>query len=83
MVMKKRMKRVTFRVWRDSPRGDDTVHSIRGAKNTMRRILQLKKKGQFNSVMVATGRSVTSEGRINNKERKKLNKAFVMLTRKK
>ena len=83
MGKRKKSKQVTFRVWRDAPRGDDTARSIRGIKPTARHALMLHRRGQLNSVMVATGRSLLSERPLNKTERKKLNLATKKMASKK
>jgi len=73
---KKKIKQVTFRIWKDNPRGDDSVISIRGIKATAKRAKRLQNKGRLNSIMVATGRSVLSERNLNKTEKKKFRKVF-------
>ena len=81
--MVKKIKQVTFRVWRDAPRGDDTARSVRGIKPTARHALRLHKKGQLNSVMVATGRGLLSERPLTKVEARKLSMATRKLAMKK
>ena len=72
-------KNVTYRVWRDSPKGSDTARSFRSKKGAASYALRLHKKGQLNSINVATGRSLLSERNLTKPERMSFKKAFIKL----
>ena len=74
MVTKKKRKQITYRIWRENNRGDDTVRSFRSLTPAAKHALNLHKKGMLNSINIATGRSVLSERRLTKSEFNKFDK---------
>jgi len=87
VIKMKKKKQVTYRVWKEeggSARGgDDTFRSIKGTKAAAKRALMLHRKGKLNSIMIETGRNITSERLPTKSEARKLNIALKSLVSKK
>ena len=73
MVKKKKAKQVTYRVWKENKKGDDSARSFRSVTPAAKYVLRLHKKGMFNDVVVSTGRSLLSERKLTPMEAKKFN----------
>ena len=65
---------VTYRVWRDPPKGSDTFRSFQSAKGASKYAKKLYKAGQLNDVVIY--KKGKGEFALNKEHKMKLNKAL-------
>lgn len=70
---------MVIRIWKDSPRGDDTYRSYSGLTPAVKRAIQLHKKRQFNSVVVY--KRGKGERNLTNAEKKNWNRIVKKLSK--
>jgi len=75
VIKMKKKKQVTYRVWKEE--------GVKGTKAAAKRALMLHRKGKLNSIMIETGRNITSERLPTKSEARKLNIALKSLVSKK